>query len=164
MIRILWLALVTALVAGCGSGGGATVTAVDPRSEPGTAIVDLSTETESAVKVIYGVEFVLHLPAGVTVLAEPDGKVREGVLQPTDSGAFAGARYVPATDTAPAFVKVNIADAGGFLVGNLATLRCIVSPGAAISALRFSPDDCSAWDADIAKIPGVTWHFAVRTL
>ena len=161
-MRILWLALFTAFLSGCGSGGGAG-NAVDPG--PGTATVALSTRAASAATVIYGAELVLRLPSGVTLPAEASGEVLPGVLRPVDGQTLAGAWYVPAKDTALAYVKVNFASPLGFLVGDLGTMTCNVSPGAAVSAAGFMlpPESFSARDANGAVIAGITPHFTVTT-
>lgn len=167
-MRIIWFILLTALVTGCGSSGGVTGNAVDPDSpgpvpKPTRATVSISTSAASAATIIYGVGFVLHLPAGVTVPAKADGEVLDGILQTTGSGVFAGARYVPATATARASVKVDIADEGGFAVGDLATLTCAIAPPSAVSATGFTLSDFVAKDADGAVMLGITPHFSVQT-
>ena len=159
-MRFLLLALFTALLTGCGSGGAAG-NAVDQGSGPGTATIVLSTGAASAATVIYAVEFVLQLPAGVTLATDPaNGEVMAGVLHAADSGALAGARYVPATGATRAFVKVNIADPYGFVIGDLATITCNVSQGADLSAAGFVMDGFSAIAASDAVI---TPHVAVQT-
>jgi hypothetical protein len=161
-MRLIWLALVTALLAGCGGGGGGG--AAGNAGEPGTVTVELSTRAATAGTVIYGVELTLHLPAGVTLPADPvTGEVSAGLLHPADAAAFAGARYLPATTGAKASVKVNIADPTGFGIGGLATLTCSVAPGVSVNVSDFSLDGFSARDANAAVIPGITPHFTVRT-
>jgi hypothetical protein len=165
------LAVITALLAGlpggCGSGGGASLDPApvpSPAPGPVAATVVISTRAASAATVIYGVEFVLHLPAGVAVSADAaTGEVSAGVLHPSDSGAFAGARYLPTTASSQASVKVNIVDARGFAVGDLATLTCTVSSGAAASAAGFSLDGFAAKDSNGANIPEISPHFTLRT-
>ena len=165
MIRLVWLVLITALLAGCGSGGAAGNT-IDPGPAPGpaTATVEFGTRAASAQTVMYAVEFVLRLPAGVTLSANPiSGEVPAGVLQTAHSGALSGARYLPATAAAQASVRVNITDPGGFAVGDLATLACNVAPGAALNTAGFSLDGFSARDTNGAAIAGITAHFGLKT-
>ena len=168
-MRIIWFILLTALVTGCGSSGGVTGNAVDPGPGPGPApapsqaTVYISTSAASAATIIYGVGFVLQLPAGVTVPAKADGEVLDGILKTSDSGVSAGARYVPATATARASVKVNIFDPGGFAVGELATLTCAIAPQSTVSATGFTLSDFVAKDADGAVMGGITPHFSVQT-
>jgi len=158
-MRLIWLALVTALLAGCGAGGGAAGNAV----ETGAVTVELGTQAASAATVIYAVELTLHLPAGVTLPVDPgNGLVSVGWLHPAVAADLAEASYLPATVGAGASVKVNIAAAEGFAVGDLATLTCSVTPGAALSGLGFSLDGFSARDANGVAIPGVTPRFTVR--
>jgi len=160
-MRLIWLVLVAALLAGCGGGGGA---AAGSASEPVALVVDLGTQAASPATVLYAVEFTLRLPAGVTLPADPaSGEVSKGALHPVDAATYAGARYLPATTGAQASVKVNIVFAGGFAVGDFATLACSVSPAAALGGSEFSLDGFSARDANGAEITGVTPHLTVRT-
>ena len=159
-MKLIWLALV-ALLAGCGAGGGGTA---GSSVQPGELMVDVSTQAGTAATVLYAVEFTLHLPAGVTLVADPtSGEVAQGVLQPVDTAALAGARYLPAAAGVLASVKANIVDPVGVGAGPCVTLTCQVAPGASLSASGFSLDGFSARDANGAVIPGITPHFAVRT-
>lgn len=163
-MRILLFAMIAALLAGCGSGSGGTTIDPGPTPVAGKAIVDIFTQAASAETVVYAVEFVLHLPAGVTIPADyTSGEVQPGVLALVDGGALAGARYVPATATSQALVKVNIADPGGFTVGNLATLTCTVPAGLTVNQAGFSLDSFVAKDANGATLPGISPRFKVRT-
>lgn len=169
MFSIAWLVLVAALLAGCGSGGGESGTSANPGpgsqldAGSGTATISVSVEGPTAATVVYAVEFTLHLPQGVTLSADSEGKVSAGVLQATDSTALTGAKYLPATATSGGSVRVNIADPGGFALGSLAYLNCIVSRGRQVSAAGFTLDGFSARDANSAAIPGVTAKFTLKT-
>ena len=166
-MRFIWIALVMALAAGCGSGGGsATPGALDsePAPTPTSAALEIRTLSASTAVVIYGVEFVLYLPAGVTVAADPTtGAVPPEVLRLGNSGAFAGARYRPATADTRASVTVLIADAGGFTVGDLATLTCSFAPGMAVTPAGFSLEQFVAKNANGAEMTGIAPQFSVRT-
>ena len=156
------------LLTGCGSGGSVTGNTGDPGSGPEPvptrATVSIGTQAASAETVIYGVQLVVHLPAGVTVSADPvTGEPLPGVLQSADSGMLAGARYRPATTTARGSVQVVIADAGGFAVGNLATLTCVVAPGATASPAGFTLEGFTASDPNGVAMPGITARLSVQT-
>ena len=162
-MRLIWLALVAALFAGCG-GGGAGGGSVQPGSTPGAVRVDISTQAASGATVLYAVEFTLLLPAGVTLPADASsGELTAGVLHAADSASLAGGRFLPATTDSRASVKVNIVDPVGFAVGNLATLNCTVSPGASVNTAQFSLEGFSARDANGAVIPGITTRFTLQT-
>lgn len=180
MKRILLavMALLTALVTGCGSGGSGGAL-VDPASTGGdtggdsggtgggtatTARIRLSTRGPSAGTIIYAVELTLHLPAGVTVSADPaSGLVPAGVLQAQDQGAYAGARYLPATENSDGRVVIEVADPSGFLVGAFATLSCVVPAGKTVTGAGFSLDGFSARDANGAVISGVIPELSLLT-
>lgn len=165
-MRIACLVLLVALLAGCGSGGGAENAAgsgAEPAPVATSAAVDISTLSASAT-VIYGVEFVLHLPAGVTVSAEPaTGRVQPDALKIADSGALAAAHYQPATPQSQSWVKVAIVDAGGFTVGHLATLTCRFDPGLAVGPAGFSLDGFTAVNANGTAMPGIAPYFTLHT-
>lgn len=171
MKRLALLALVAALLGGCGSGGGSTGnttdtgsgTGVQLQTGPNPAIVAIGTRAPSPTTVLYGAEFKLLLPAGVTMTANADGALADGVLQLADKRAMTGARYVSATSTTRGFLQVNIIDAGGFTVGALATVNCAVSQGAAVGAASFALDGFSARDANGAAITGITPYLEFRT-
>jgi hypothetical protein len=167
-MRLIWLALVAAVLAGCGSGGG-TAAGNAVQSVTTTATVGLSTQSAGSTNVLYAVQFTLHLPAGVTLPADAtSGEVPAGVLLPVDSAALAGARYQPASGGNLASVRINIVDPGGFAVGDLATLACSVTPGATASATGFSLDGFTSWVWDTGTnsatvISGISPHFTVKT-
>jgi hypothetical protein len=164
--------LVTALLAGCGSGGssaGGAVSAAPGQGanlgqQAGTATVVVSTRAASADTVLYAVEFKLNLPPGVSVSADPaSGEVSAGALHAADGGALAKARYQPATAGTRGFVLVDILDSGGFTVGGLVTLDCTASAGAEAGAAGFSLESFSARDANGAPFPGIIPELAVQT-
>jgi hypothetical protein len=167
MTRLIWLALVAALMTGCGSGaGGGSDTggsgtgggnSQPPAQGPTTATVALYTQGPPAT-IVYGVQFVLHLPVGAMVAATPDGDLLPGVLQAADGRALAGGSYVPATAAEKGYVKVLIADTSGFPVGSLATINCTVTSPATFDPAGFTVDDFSAPDN-----PGITPGFTVAT-
>ena len=153
-MRFVWLALIVALVAGCGSGGGGAGGSV---LQPTQVTVAISTEAASASTVLYAVQLTLRLPAGVAVAADPtSGEVSAGILHATDSAALAGASYQPATSDAQASVTLNIVDPVGFTVGALATLSCTVSPGTAVNGTGFTLAGFSAKDQNGAVMSGIT--------
>ena len=86
-MKLIWLALVAALLAGCGSGGGSSVGST---AQPAKVAVELTTQAGSPATVLYGVEFTLRLPAGVTLPADTfSGEIPAGVLHPADGAALA---------------------------------------------------------------------------
>ena len=160
-MRLIWLALLVALVAGCGSGGGG---AEGSAVEPAQLTVQLSTDAANAATVLYAVQLTLRLPAGVAVTADPaSGEVSTGVLHPVDSAALAGARYQAATAGTLGSVTLNIVDPVGFTVGALATLNCTVSPGTVPNAAGFTLEGFFAKDLNGVVIPGVTPRLTLQT-
>jgi hypothetical protein len=160
-MRLIWLALLVALVAGCGSGGGG---AGGSAVEPAQVTVQLSTEAANAATVLYAVQLTLRLPSGVAVAADPvSGEVSAGVLHPVDSAALAGARYQPATAGAQGSLTLNIVDPVGFTVGALATLNCTIAPGTALSGAGFTLEGFSAKDLNGAALPGITPRLTLQT-
>lgn len=167
-MRMAWLVIIGAVLAGCGSGStggsGTDGNAMLPVPVPGTARVVLSTQGPTPDTILYAVQFTLRLPLAVSLPpSDGDGLLPAGVLQAAPSGSFAGASYLPATtDTGPV-LQVNIFHPGGFTVGPLATLNCNVAVGAEASASGFTVDGFSARDANGAPLPGITPHLALLT-
>jgi hypothetical protein len=160
LMRLVLVALVSSLLAGCGAGGGG---AAGGTVQSGSVAVEFSTEAGNAATVLYAVQFTLQLPAGATLPADPaSGEVSVGALRAADGAALVGARYLAATAGAPASVKVNIIDPGGFTTGVLATLTCSTAQGTVVNASAFSLAGFSAKDASGAVIPGITPHFTVK--
>jgi hypothetical protein len=165
-----WLIVVAALLAGCGSGGGASGTGATPGSGsqldtgPTTATILIATKAPASATVLYAVDFTLHLPPGVTVSAKTSGEVLPDVLLVTDSKVdLAGARYQPATATTGGSVLVQIVDSTGFVAGPLASLTCTVARGTALGADGFTLDGFSARDSNGVAMPGVTAYFSLKT-
>lgn len=159
-MRYIWLVVAIALLWGCGGGGGG-ITA-GSTVQPTTVQIRISTQAAAPATVLYAVDFTLQLPNGVTVAADStSGEVDQGVLQPSDSAALAGGRYQGAVAGAPATVKVNVIDPGGFAVGPLATLSCQLAPGTAIDASSFPVAAFSARDAGGVRLPEVTHSITV---
>lgn len=167
-MRIVWLALLLGLLTGCGSSGGVSGNAVDPGPDPEptatTARVTVTAQAESLETVMYGVEFELRLPHGVTVAADPlSGAVLAGSIRFADSRAFTGARYHPATASAPAWIEGLVADPGGFTVGDLATLTCNVAAGVSVSAGSFPLPVFIVKDQNGQAMSAVTPRVSVQT-
>jgi hypothetical protein len=157
MFRFFLLALVAAVMAGCGSGG-AGGSAVD-----GTAKIILGTRGGSTATVIGGIELTLRLPAGVTIAANQSGELQAGVLQPEDSGALIAAKYVPATASDAGYLRLVIVNSDGFPVGNFATINCSVSTGADLKEGSFPVDGFQAVDENTAVIPAISPYVVVST-
>jgi hypothetical protein len=170
MIRIALLLMITALLAGCGSGGsGGSSTSGDgrglgPSSTSSSANVTVGALAPAADIVIYGVEFTINLPSGASVAADPStGETATGLIHTTDSRAFSGGKYTPATATTPATLKLVITDSSGFTAGDLATISCSIAAGSAVTPAGFSLAGFSARGADGAPLSGVTPRLSVLT-
>lgn len=163
-MKIAWLVFLLALLTGCGSGGGVTGSAVDPRPDPEPvatkATVTIRTQAASAETVLYGVELLLNLPFGVTVAALPDGSVASSALDTAVDVALA--RYLPPTSTSPARIMIQAAAPGGFTVGNLATVHCSISQGTKVNTTSFTVTDFTAKDENGVEISGVSPRLSVQ--
>ena len=163
-MKIAWLMVLLALLTGCGSGGGVTGSAVDPGKDPGPtatkAIVTIRTQAASAETVLYAVDLVLNLPSGVTVAALPDKSIPSTALETTVG--IAGGKYTPATATTPAQVNVQVANPGGFTVGSLVTLNCDISPGATVTAEKFTLPTFVPLSKDGVEMTGITPRLTVQ--
>ncbi|MBJ6723317.1 hypothetical protein [Geomesophilobacter sediminis] len=152
MKKALLLLLVgTALIAGCGGGGGV--------ADAPTPTIEVATRAALSSTVVYGVELTVQLPAGVTVAADATGAVADGVIVPKVAGTLVGGRYVAAGASTPATVTIIASNAAGLTVGELVNVACQVSPGATPTAAAFTVTHFSAWAVvgnDTVPIEGVT--------
>lgn len=169
MMRMAWLSLVAALIAGCGSGGSSESTdghGLDPAPPVTTATLSVSTGPVSDHTVINAVEFSVSLPAGVSVQVKSDGEVADGVFNSVGRD-ISQARYTPATATSQASLRVNIADVNGFTTGYLATISCKVASGTtALTPARFPVTGFAAWHSSndsVTRLDGISYGVSVTT-
>lgn len=167
-MRVAWLIILCAFIAGCGSGSNGT-TATEgnvmlPQPAPGAASVQITTQGPTADTVLYAAQFTLRFPPGVSLPATTGGELLPPeVLRPAPSGSFAGASYIPpAAGLGPA-IQVNVSHPGGFTVGPLATVNCTVTPGVELSAGDITIQGFSARDSNGAPIPGIATRLTLQT-
>lgn len=170
-MRMTWLAVLSLLLAACGSGSGSKGgsgtggNVLVPEPAAGTARLLIGTQGPTADTVLYAAQFTLHLPSGVSVPGNTaDNMVQDGALQPAVSGSYSGARLLaPASADSGPVLLVNISHPGGFTVGPLATLFCNVAAGVVPTASGFSLSGFSARDANGVNIPAITPQLALQT-
>ncbi len=147
---------------GCGSGGGDGT--VPPVTQPTSAVLKLSTTgTMPAGTSLAGVGVTIVLPAGVSVSTDTTGTVTAGVV--TASGVAAKSTvippvFTPATATKPATLKLVVGStaAGGFGVGEFATVSCNIGSGSFPKSTDFSlpAADIKVADLVLQPVPGIT--------
>ncbi|WP_148212903.1 hypothetical protein [Citrifermentans bemidjiense] len=133
------------LLAGCGGGGGESA---PPQIATPTNSLVISTSGTAAA--LYGVQFTLQLPPGVT-LATQGGALAAGVIAP--SGGAAGATVTTNYDPvlAPRTVTVSLIKAppafpAGFPVGPFMTIIPVLPQGMTLAAGDFTLSSFKAWD------------------
>lgn len=129
------------LLAGCGGGGGESAPPLV--ATPANSLV---ISTAGSASALYGVQFTLQLPAGVT-LATQGGALAAGVIAPSGGavGATVTTNYDPAV--APQTVKVSLVKPlPGFPVGPFMTVIPVLPQGTTLSAAGFTISDFKAWD------------------
>ncbi|MSM40743.1 MAG: hypothetical protein GJT30_14095 [Geobacter sp.] len=136
---------------------GITDISATPLINIGWGIKTLSIATTGATGQIAGIGTTITLPAGVTVNADASGAIASSVL--TTSGAAQGlailaGRYVPATDSLRATVRIAVVSATAFDVGGFATLTCNIAPDAvSIAAADFTVSELTVVDVNTNVIP-----------
>jgi hypothetical protein len=157
MRRLLLSVAMAALIAGCGGGSGGVA------ETGGSATLELAAKAATAETVLYAVEVTVRLPAGVTVDADPaTGELAQGTLQSEVKGALVAGKFVPATATTPATVKIALAYPSGFTAGGLAAVSCRLAPGTAPNPADFVAQDFSARDANGRAMTGVAAEFSLQ--
>jgi len=135
---------------------GITDISATPLISIGWGIKTLSIATTGATGQIAGIGTTITLPAGVTVDADASGSIAANVL--TTSGAAQGlailaGRYVPATDSLRATVRIAVVSATAFDVGGFATLTCNIAPDATPIAADFTISELNVVDVSTNVIP-----------
>ena len=124
------IALLSFSLYGCGSGG----TAAAP-SGPSSAVLKLSSAgTLTSGTSLAGINIKIQLPVGVTVSADGSNAVNAGVVTASGVAAVSSVTivgYTPASGTAAATLEFLITSnvAGGFGVGEFATVNCVIASG-----------------------------------
>src|SRR5512143_432320 len=128
-ILISIFVLAATALSGCSSGGSGQEADSPPLTATVAASGELKLATAGMPNTIAGIDLTVNLPAGVSVNADPaTGEVVSGVV--TISGAaaaggnnLAAARYVPATDRAPAQLHIAMLNLAGFPLGEFVTIK-----------------------------------------
>lgn len=117
------LAALIFTVPGCGGGGGGS--APGPPAPVDRVVI----KSVGAPATLYGVEFTLQLPAGVTLATDGAGALAAGVL--VASGGAAGAAPVVnyRAGSVPQTVVVSLTKDTGFPVGEFLTLTPMIAAG-----------------------------------
>jgi hypothetical protein len=143
---VVTLACLAGVMAGCGSGGdtaGVGTTADGFR-------LTLSVESASAGSLIGGVQGIITLPEGYSVLTT-DATAGQTVQATADgvfsaSGNAASSIAVAAFTKATRTVKYGLVNASGFSGGDFATLLVQVPAGASVNAADFTLSETQVFD------------------
>ena len=125
------IALLTFALYGCGSGDSGGTAGTAPRS----AVLKLSSAgTLTAGTSLAGINMKVQLPAGVTVSIDSSNAVNAGVVTASGVAAVSSVTivgYTPASGAVAATLEFLITSnvAGGFGVGEFATVNCVIATG-----------------------------------
>jgi len=139
-----------------------TITLPVPPVQLTTAVLKISTQgTLDAGTSLSGVGITLNLPAGVTVKTDAGGAVDPGVV--TVSGGavpstLVAPLFTPATTGTNATLTFAVASntAGGFNVGEFATVTCDIAPGSFPTAADFTLSGLTPGDLFLQAVTGLT--------
>ncbi len=148
-------------LSGCSRGGSGQAADSPPLSAAVAASGELKLATAGMPNTIAGIDLTVNLPAGVSVNADPaTGEVASGVV--TISGAAAGAnnlaaaKYVPATDKAPAQLHIAMLNSAGFPLGEFVSIKFDQTAGTSLSeSTAFTVANFSARGIDGSTLSGV---------
>lgn len=132
---------------GCGGGGsgGAEL------SKIGGATRTLRLAAAGTDRLIAGVELTISLPAGVSVTTDGAGVVTDAALRASGGAGSDNliiGRFTPASEAAPATLRIWAVSASGFRAGEFAQLTLDIVPGAPFpNAEEFTVSDVKAFDA-----------------
>ena len=165
MKRYLFSLMLLPLIAGCGGGGGATVSANH------TAQVTLTTAGTPSDSLVGLVDVVLNLPAGVTVRTTAAQEVSGSVpgvitlapaLAASTSPPLLTSLYLPGT---PGKLKIKLLSTTGVQLGvPLVTVTCDIPAGSSVLPADFSitPNilPTGVFDLLAADLPSVQAQFS----
>jgi hypothetical protein len=164
-ILFVWVALAVCTLAGCGSDDAPLIIPVTPATPVTTAILKLSSQgTLAGGTSLSGIGVTVVLPAGVTVKTGTGGVVDASVVTISGvavPGTLAPPVYTPATASAKATLHFVIASsvAGGFGVGEFATVTCGIASGFFPVASDFSLTSFTPADLFLQPVTGLTATF-----
>lgn len=156
------LTLLVSVFAGCGDSGTSPATVQPAIVQPTTAVLKLS--SQGASPALAGIGITVKLPAGVSVKTTADGAVDSSVVTVSGvavPGSVATPVYTPATATTPGTLRFVVAStaAGGFGVGEFATVTCAIAPGSFPMATDFGLADFTPADLLLQPVTGLTPTF-----
>ncbi len=152
---------VMTLLSACGGGGGGGGT-------PPAAVTKASLKLiTSGTGTIYGIDVTVNLAPGVTVKSTTPPQVDTDVVAPSGAAAadtIATAVYTAATGTLPGKVRILVANANGFTIGEFCSMNGDIASGHSPKSEDFSLESFSASDADGNVINGLTPGFTALFL
>lgn len=126
--------LAAAVLTGCSGGGGGGESTASPASAAVTTGGVLKLGAAGTPDRVAAIDMTINLPAGVSVRADAaTGEVAAGAVvaaAPAGGKNLLAAKHIPASDGAPARVRIVTVNAAGFPVGEFGALRFDVAPGA----------------------------------
>lgn len=156
---VLVMTLFCLVLAGCGGGGGSS-------SPPASNVAMVTLSVQGTTGTIGAVDVTVDLPAGVTVASDASNNyvVSSGVLTAVGSASnsIVVGRFIPATATTPAKVRIAVINSVGFAAGEFLTMKCDIAPGTTPQASGFSVEPgASVIDGAGQALPGASVVLAV---
>ena len=140
VLGMLLLSLIC-LVSGCGGGGGGA-TGSGPTATTATVVI----KTVGAPTTLYGVQFKVQIPTGVTLATEGAGVIAAGVMIPSGgaTGGLLEAGYQ--SSNSPQTATVSVTHGSGFQVGEFMTMTVTVPPGTVLLPADLVLSEFKAYD------------------
>ncbi|WP_156912255.1 hypothetical protein [Citrifermentans bremense] len=118
--------LLTLICSGCGGGGGDAAAPLQFQPTPANSVI---IKSAGPATTLYGVQFTLQFPTGVTLATPGGGVVAQGVLTPSGGGAGSSVSAYYDSGATPQTVTVSVTNSSGFQVGQFLTIATQVAPG-----------------------------------
>ena len=155
LIPPLTMMVSTALLPGCGGGGAGS----DP---PPASQVTLTVRALGTPATLYGVQFKMPLPAGVTLATQPSGEVAPGVVVASAGTSAAGMVATYNRTATPQTLSVALISGDGFPAGDMVRVTVSAPVAAPVQAGSFVFSEFAAYaDFAGAVAPGVSGSVSI---
>lgn len=152
-VFMAFVVLPTLLCAGCGGGGGDAAAPFQPVTPANSVVI----KSVGPATTLYGVQFTLQLPSGVTLATPGGGAVAQGVLSASGGAAGSSVSSYYDSGATPQTVTVSVTNKSGFQVGQFLTVATQVAPGTTLTPGNLMLTQFKAYDSFLGAVaPAIT--------
>ena len=159
-LNLLALSAMLIVLSNCGGGGSGSN---PPPAQPTTALVKVSLQgTLASGTTIGGVDMSMTLPAGVSVKTQLNSTETASSVVTASGVAATNSQVISTYTSTTGVVRILLANAEGFGVGEVALVNCDISAGYSPATSDFTQSALSATDLNGNIITGLTGSLAVE--